>query len=343
MKPLEGKVAVVAGATRGAGRGIARMLGEAGATVYCTGRSVRGRSATQGRPETIEETAEMVGVEGGVGIPVQVDHTLEDQVQALFARVREEQGRLDVLVNDVWGGDELTEWGKKFWELSLSKGLLMLQRAVHAHIITSRYGAPLMVDRNTGLIVEITDGDFLGYRGNLFYDFSKISAIRLAYAMSVDLRNRRVTALAVTPGFLRSEAMLDHFGVTESNWQEAVRKDRHFAHSETPCYVGRAVAALAADLNVAAKAGRVWASWTLAKEYGFQDIDGRQPDFGAYFDKTVDEIVKRGGPADADERFLLEVRYYQLHLNPAKVEEANRIAALLEESRPLLPGTHETS
>jgi NAD(P)-dependent dehydrogenase (short-subunit alcohol dehydrogenase family) len=244
-KRLNGRIAVVAGATRGAGRGIARMLGEAGALVYCTGRStLAARSAVshpgapfdlRNRPETIEETAEMVTVAGGTGIPVQVDHTVEEQVQALFERVSREQGRLDVLVNDIWGGDELTEWDKSFWELDLEKGLLMLRRAVHAHIITSRHGTPLMLKKRGGLIVEITDGDTLGYRGNLFYDLAKVSAIRLAYAMAVDLRDYGITALAVTPGFLRSEAMLDHFGVTEANWRDAIQKDRHYAESETPC------------------------------------------------------------------------------------------------------------
>jgi NAD(P)-dependent dehydrogenase (short-subunit alcohol dehydrogenase family) len=329
MRPLANKIAVVAGATRGAGRGIACALGEAGARVYCTGRSVRGRPATARRPETIEDSADLVTARGGSGVAVQVDHTDEEQVAALFARVRQERGWLDILVNDVWGGDELTEWGKPFWELSLSQGLLMLERAVDAHIITSRHGAPLMIERNTGLIVEITDGDFLGYRGNLFYDLSKISAIRLAYAMAADLRDRQVTALAVTPGFLRSEAMLDRFGVTEANWQDAIKQDRHFAESETPSYVGRAVAALAADPNVHAKAGRVWSSGTLAKEYGFRDVDGRQPDFGAYFDQVVSGIVARGGPADADERFLLLVRYYQIQLDPGRAAEAARMAQRL--------------
>ncbi len=333
MKPLQGKVAVVAGATRGAGRGIACMLGEAGATVYCTGRSVRGQPATGDRRETIEETAEIVTARGGAGIPLRVDHTMEDQVEALFGRVRHEQQRLDVLVNDVWGGDELTEWGVPFWQLSMAKGLLMLQRAVHSHIITSRHGVPLMVERNAGLIVEITDGDFLGYRGNLFYDLSKISAIRLAYAMSMDLRDHRVTAVAVTPGFLRSEAMLDHFGVTEANWQDAIRKDRHFAESETPSYIGRAVAALAADPDVAGKDGQVVATWNLAKEYGFRDVDGRQPDWGAYIAGTIAGILERGGAADADERFLLLMRYYQIHLDPTMVDEAARIAALLADYR----------
>jgi NAD(P)-dependent dehydrogenase (short-subunit alcohol dehydrogenase family) len=237
----------------------------------------------QHRPESIEETAEMVTAYGGVGIPMQVDHTVEAQVQALFNRVKSEQGRLDILVNDVWGGDELTEWGTPFWELSLDKGLLMLQRAVHTHIITSRYGAPLMVERGQGLIVEITDGDTTSYRGNLFYDLAKSSAIRLAFAMAEELRPHHITALAVTPGFLRSEAMLDHFGVTEANWQEGAKKDPHFIASETPFYVGRAIAALAADPKLAQKSGGAFSSWGLGEEYGFSDIDGRQPNWGKYF------------------------------------------------------------
>jgi NAD(P)-dependent dehydrogenase (short-subunit alcohol dehydrogenase family) len=281
MQPLKGNVAVVAGATRGAGRGIACMLGEAGATVYCTGRSVRGKPATGGRPETIEETAEMVSARGGVGIYAQVDHTVEEQVQALFQRVRAEQGHLDLLVNDVWGGDELTEWDKPFWEHSLQNGLLMLQRAVLSHIITSHTGVPLMLPRRQGLVIEITDGDGFGYRGNLFYDIAKVSAIRLAFAMSVELRPHNVTALALTPGYLRSEAMLDGFGVTEANWQEAVKRDPDFARSETPFYIGRAVAALAADPNVIAKSGRALSSGKLAAEYGFTDVDGRQPSWYA--------------------------------------------------------------
>jgi NAD(P)-dependent dehydrogenase (short-subunit alcohol dehydrogenase family) len=263
------------------------MLGEAGATVYCTGRSVRGRPASGSqRPETIEETAERVTAHGGTGIAVQVDHGVEAQVQALFARVQAEQGRLDILVNDVWGGDELTEWGKPFWELDLAKGLLMQQRAVHTHIITARYGAPLLVAQRGGLLVEITDGDSPRYRDNLFYDLAKASVIRLAYGMAQELRPHAVTALAVTPGFLRSEAMLDLFGVTEANWQEGAQRDPHFIASETPYFVGRAVAALAADPQVAAKAGGVYASWTLSDEYGFCDIDGRRPHWGRYWAQT---------------------------------------------------------
>ncbi len=298
MQALKGKIALVAGATRGAGRGIACMLGEAGATVYCTGRSTRAKTATrqngtgapfslEGRPETIEETAEMVTARGGVGIPVQVDHTVEAQVKALFERIKAEQGQLDILVNDIWGGDELSEWGTPFWELSIEKGLLMQQRGVHTHIITSRYGAPLLVERGQGLIVEITDGDTYSYRGMLFYDLAKLSVIRLAYAMSEELRPYHVTALALTPGFLRSEAMLEHFGVTEENWREGAKKDPHFIASETPFYVGRAVAALAADPNVSSKSGRLFSSWNLAVEYGFTDVDGRQPHWGNYFAEHV--------------------------------------------------------
>ena len=287
MQPLRGKIAVVAGATRGAGRGIACMLGASGATVYCTGRSVRRTAATATQPETIEETAEMVTAYGGVGIPVQVDHTIAAQVQSLFEQVRGEQGKLDILVNDIWGGDELTEWGTPFWELSLDKGLLMQQRAVHTHIITSRYAAPLMVAAGRGLIVEITDGATLDYRGNLFYDLAKVSAIRLAQAMAAELRPYHVTALAVTPGFLRSERMLDHFGVTQENWQEGAKQDPHFIASETPFYIGRAIAALAADPDIAAKSGGAFSSWGLAEEYGFTDIDGRQPNWGKYFAEHV--------------------------------------------------------
>ncbi len=290
---LEGKIAVVAGATRGAGRGIATMLGEAGATVYCTGRSTRAGRATPpqtgvdfqlaGRPETIEETAEMVTGQGGLGIAVRVDHTVPGEVEALFARVQAEQGRLDLLVNDVWGGDELSEWGLPFWQLDLKKGLLMQERAVHSHIITSRYGVPLLLEGKGGLVVEITDGDGQAYRGNLFYDLAKVSAIRLAYAMAEELRPHGVAAVALTPGFLRSEAILDHFGVTEANWQEGAQKDPHFIASETPAYIGRAVAALAADPDIMAKAGRALSTWDLSEEYGFTDIDGRQPHWGRYY------------------------------------------------------------
>ena len=319
-RPLRDQVALVAGATRGAGRGIARKLGEAGATVYCTGRSVRGRPATPGRPETLEETAEMVTAEGGRGIAVRTDHTIESEVEQLFARVRAEAGRLDILVNDIWGGDALTEWGKPFWELSVPQGQQLLERAVHTHFITSRHGAPLMVERGAGLIVEVTDGDTSGYRGNLFYDLAKSAVVRLAYAMASDLHAHGVTALAVTPGFLRSEAVLDHFGVTEAGWRDAIEQDEYFAESETPCYVGRAVAALAADPQVAAKSGGVFSSWALAQEYGFTDIDGRRPDWGTFFRRKVRQILERDAPPDELELFVVRSRLYQAELDPSAAE-----------------------
>jgi NAD(P)-dependent dehydrogenase (short-subunit alcohol dehydrogenase family) len=306
-KPLEGVVAVVAGATRGAGRGIALALGEAGATVYCSGRSVRGKPATAGRPETIEETAEMVAARGGRGLAVQVDHTDPEQVQSLFARVKAESGELHLLVNDIWGGDELTEFGKTFWEVSLDKGFSMLKQAVHSHIITSHSAAPLMIATGKGLIVEITDGDTFSYRGNVFYDLVKTSVIRLAFAQAYELRRKNVAALAVTPGFLRSEAMLEHFGVTEETWREGAKKDPNFIASETPLFVGRAVASLAADPDVMRKTGRVFSSWDLSVEYGFTDGDGERPHWGKHFRekygayKTCDETFYGywfGGPVE---------------------------------------------
>src|SRR5271166_3935965 len=290
-KVLQGKIALVAGATRGAGRGIAVALGEAGATVYCTGRSSRKRHATPGRPETIEETAELVTAAGGSGIPVRVDHTEPADVKKLVALIKRRHHRLHILVNDVWGGDALTEFGKPFWTTNLDNGLRMLKQAVHSHIITSHYAVPLMLapSRVKGskkstrpIIFEITDGDAFYYRGNLFYDLVKISVIRLAFAMSRELRKREITSVALTPGFLRSEAVLDHFGVTQANWRDAGNKDPDFLQSETPRFVGRAVVALATDPNVRAKTGRVFSSWALAREYGFTDLDGARPDWGRH-------------------------------------------------------------
>jgi NAD(P)-dependent dehydrogenase (short-subunit alcohol dehydrogenase family) len=297
MLPLAGRIALVAGATRGAGRGIACALGEAGATVYCAGRSVRGKPATKGRRETIDETAAMVTARGGKGIAVRCDHTKEGDVKKLVARIqREQKGRLDILVNDVWGGDALTEFGKTFWQVSLDKGLTMLQQAVHSHIITSRHTGPLLVKRDSkrapGLIVEITDGDFFGYRGNLFYDLVKISVIRLAMIMAYELRKTEIASIAVTPGFLRSEAMLDHFGVAESNWRDAGKQHPDFLQSETPLFVGRGIAALAADPNVKKKSGQVFSSWNLSDEYGFTDADGSRPHWGRYFTATYGATKK---------------------------------------------------
>ena len=285
-RPLDGQVAVVAGATRGAGRGIARMLGEAGAVVYCTGRSARGgpppSGVYAGRTETIDETAEMVSAHGGVGIPVRVDHLVVEGGDGLFARVRRERGRLDVLVNDISEG-EVHDW-QPFWKVSLDKGFRALRQGVHSHIVTSRAAAPLMIDGRRGLIVEVGDGDTLDYRGTLFFDLVKVTVSRLAYAMAEELRRHGVAALAITPGFLRSEMMLDHFGVTEASWRDAAKKDPNFIASETPCFVGRAVAALAADPRVIEKSGGLYSSWRLAREYGFTDLDGSQPDLGAQID-----------------------------------------------------------
>jgi len=300
-KKLSGKIALVAGATRGAGRGIAVALGEAGATVYCTGRSTRkrtrGQRPTPGRPETIEETAELVTAAGGRGIAVRVDHTIPAEVKKLVALIKRRHKRLDILVNDVWGGDALTEFGKPFWQVNLDNGLQMLKQAIHSHIITSHYAVPLMLARGKagrgrgGIIFEITDGDAFYYRGNIFYDLVKISVIRLAFAMARELRKRNITSVALTPGFLRSEAVLDHFGVTESNWKDVGKKNSpnasdqndssaDFMVSESPRYIGRAVVALAADPKVKKKSGRVFSSWALAREYGFTDLDGAQPHWG---------------------------------------------------------------
>jgi NAD(P)-dependent dehydrogenase (short-subunit alcohol dehydrogenase family) len=291
-KNLAGKIALVAGATRGAGRGIACALGDAGATVYCTGRSIRGSPATTGRPETIEETAEMVTARGGLGIALQTDHTEPDQVRNLCERIRRDHQGLDILVNDIWGGDELTEFGKTFWTVSLDKGFLMLERAVHSHIITSHFAAPLMFDRGSGLIVEITDGDTFQYRLNIFYDLVKTSVVRLAFIMSFELRKRNITALALTPGFLRSEAMLDNLGVTAETWRVAGQKDPDFLASESPLYVGRAVVALASDPQVSKKNGRVFSSWDLAEEYGFTDADGSQPNWTRHSQKKYGKYLK---------------------------------------------------
>ena len=309
------------------------MLGEAGATVYCSGRSITGHAATPNRAETIDETAVLVTEAGGRGIAVRTDHTDAGQVQQLFGRVREEAGRLDVLVNDIWGGDDLTEWGTKFWALDPAKGFAILDSAVRTHILTSRYGVPLMIERKSGLVIEITDGDHSGYRGNLYYDLAKMAAIRLAYDMSEELAGTGVTALAVTPGFLRSEAMLERFGVTAANWREAAARVMGFEASETPCFVGRAVAALAADPNVHQKTGGAYASWTLSDEYGFIDIDGERPHWERFLRRNTTAILDRGGPATPEEQFWLSVVYGQLKRDPRYAELTARIDAVVGEPR----------
>ena len=286
-RPLEHHVALVAGATRGAGRGIAVELGAAGATVYVTGRTTRAARSPMNRPETIEDTADLVTQAGGTGIAVRVDHAEPAEVAALVERIAAEQdGRLDVLVNDVWGGDPLTEW-TPFWRHSLEDGLKLLHQAVDTHVITSHHAVPLMIARGSGLVVEVTDGVTDDYRGSLFYDLAKASVIRLARAQAADLKPHGVTAVAVTPGFLRSEAVLDHLGVTTETWRDGIAKDRHFAASETPRYVGRAVAALASDPDVARWSGEGLSSWQLAAEYDFDDVDGARPDWGTHYAEHV--------------------------------------------------------
>ncbi|MGW4475109.1 SDR family oxidoreductase [Nonomuraea sp. NPDC004354] len=276
-------VAVVAGATRGAGRGIAVSLGALGATVYAAGRSTRDRPSAMKRPETIEETAELVEKAGGRGIPVRCDFTEPAEVDALRERLESEvAGRLDVLVNDVWGGDPLVEWGKPFWEHDLANALTAWRNGIQSYLVSLHRLVPLMVRRGCGLVVEITDGDGDDYYGSLFYDVVKAGVRRLGRVLGEDLGKHGLTAVALTPGFLRSEAMLEGFGVTEENWRDAVAKDRHFALAESPHYVGRAVAALATDPDVARWNGRVLSSWQLAGEYGFTDLDGSRPDWGRY-------------------------------------------------------------
>ena len=328
-RPLDGKVALVAGATRGAGRGIACMLGAAGAVVYCTGRSGAGQASPMGRPETIEETAALVGEHGGVGVAVRTDHTRQDEVVALIARIEAERGRLDILVNDVWGGDPMIDWGAKFWKLEIERVRALLDQAVLSHLITARHAAPLMVRQGGGLIVEITDGHHDGYRGQLLYDLVKSAVNRLAYAMAWDLHGTGVTALALSPGFLRSEAMLDHFGVAEANWRDGVARDPFFAESETPFLVGRAVAALAADPQAHRKAGQVLFAADLAEAYGFTDVDGRRPAFHPMFERVTAELAQRDGELDPDQRFLVFARYLQIHREPAYADQARRLAAKL--------------
>ncbi|MBP2402481.1 putative NAD-dependent oxidoreductase [Streptomyces netropsis] len=297
---LTGRIALVAGATRGAGRAMAVELGRAGATVYVTGRSTRAGRSEVDRPETIEDTAELVTAAGGTGIAVPTDHLEREAVKALVERIDEEQGRLDVLVNDVWGGDHLIEFDTKVWDVDLDKGLRMLRLSVETHAITSHYALPLLIRRPGGLVVEVTDGtaEFnKTYRGNLFFDLAKNAPIRMAYGLAQELKEHGGTALSITPGFLRSEEMLDHFGVTEATWRDAIEKSPHFAIAESPVLIGRAVAALAADPDKARWNGASLSSGELAEVYDFDDADGSRPDCFAYFK----DVVFGGKEASAEE------------------------------------------
>jgi NAD(P)-dependent dehydrogenase (short-subunit alcohol dehydrogenase family) len=298
MPSLAGKVALVAGGTRGGGRGIAAELGAAGATVYVTGRTTRTQQSEYKRSETIEETAELVTALGGTGIAVRVDHLVPSEVEALVARIRDEQGRLDVLVNDIWGGETLFEWNKPVWEHNLENGLRLLRLAIDTHLITAHHALPLLIRQPGGLMVEVTDGtaDYNAdhYRLSVFYDLAKTSAIRMAWGHAKDLEKHGGTSVAVTPGWMRSEMMLEHYAVTEGNWTDAIKAQPHFAISETPRFVGRAVAALAADADKARFNGQSLSSGHLAQIYGFTDLDGSRPDCWRY----LVEVQEAGKPAD---------------------------------------------
>ena len=298
--PLAGKVALVAGGTRAAGRGIAVQLGAAGATVYVTGRTTRTQPSEMNRPETIEETAELVDAAGGRGIAVQVDHLVPEQVRDLVARIEREQGALHVLVNDIWGATTM-EWNKSVWESTLDIGLRTLRLAVDTHAITSHFAIPLLIKTPGGLVVEVTDGtdeyNATHYRVSFFYDLAKAAVNRMAWALAHELKPHGATAVSLTPGWLRSEAMLDAYGVTENTWRDATRNTPDFAITETPHYVGRAVAALAADPDVARWNGQSLSSGQLAKVYRFTDLDGSQPDAWAF----ITEVREGGKDATPDD------------------------------------------
>jgi NAD(P)-dependent dehydrogenase (short-subunit alcohol dehydrogenase family) len=273
------------------------QLGAAGATVYVTGRTTRSERSEMNRSETIEETAALVDEAGGRGIAVQVDHLAPDRVSALVTRIKDEQGRLHVLVNNIWGATKM-EWNKTLWESSLDYGLRSLRLAVDTHAITSHFAIPLLIETPGGLVIEVTDGtdayNATNYRVSFFYDLAKASVNRMAFALAHELRPHNATAVSLTPGWLRSESMLEAYGVTESNWRDAIKKMPHFAISESPAFVGRAVAALAQDPDVSRWNGKSLSSGQLAKIYGFTDLDGSQPDAWRY----VTEVQDAGKPAD---------------------------------------------
>ena len=304
-EPLSGRVALVAGATRGAGRAIAVELARAGAYVYATGRSSRidGPSEIE-RPETIEETGERMTAAGGDGVALRVDHLEPAQVQALIKRIRDERGRLDILINDIFGGDRYAQFGKSIWEHDLDGGLRMIRMGIDTHAITSHYALSLLIEHPGGLVVEMTDGTFeynTRYRGlagdfgvGMYYDLVKAAVQRLTLAQSEELKAYDGAAVAVTPGWLRSEMMLQAYRVTEEIWHDAIEKEPHFAISESPTYVGRGVAALASDPDRARYSGRSVSSGELARTYDLTDVDGSRPNCWEY----VEEVQDAGRPAN---------------------------------------------
>jgi NAD(P)-dependent dehydrogenase (short-subunit alcohol dehydrogenase family) len=281
-KPLTGQTALVAGATRGAGRGIARALGEAGATVYCTGRSTSANPSPYKRPETIEETAALVNDAGGAAVALRVDHTVESDVKRLFQRIMRAHRRIDVVVNSIAGEDPLMRQYGFLWQADLEHADAIFRQALTSHIITAKHAAAAMMPRKQGVIVEVTENDILGGGGNPMSQVVKSALKLLPLYWAAELEPHGIAVIAVTPGFLRSESMLQHLGVSEDNWREAGRKDPNFLESESPLFVGRAVARLAADPKVMTRTGMLFSSWELARDYNFTDYDGRRPDWGKH-------------------------------------------------------------
>ena len=275
-------MALVAGATRGAGRGVARALAEAGATVYCTGRSVKGKPSPYKRPETIDETAGMIKAAGGTATALRVDHTNEKEVKALFHRIKRAHKRIDIVADSVAGEDPLMKSYGFLWQAELKNADAIFRQALTSRIITAKYAALAMMPAKRGLIVEVTENDMLGGGGNPMAQAVKMAQKVLPLFWAAELAPHGITVMAVTPGFLRSESMLQYFGVSEDNWREAGKKDPNFLESESPLFVGRAVAALAADPKVADRTGMLFSSWELGRDYGFSDDDGRRPDWGRH-------------------------------------------------------------
>lgn len=313
MARLEGRIALVAGATRGVGRGIARALGEAGATVYCSGRSTAGSPSPYGRPETLEQTAALVTEAGGTGIAVSVDHGVEADVRGLLERIDREHGRLDIVADSVAGMDPaLGSWD--FWGVDLSRADALLRQALVTHLLTARYAVPLLTRHKGGLLVEVTEGDTLACGGNVLTVVAKTALKFFALALAEQTRRHRLAVVAVTPGFLRSEAMLDHFGVTEATWRDAAKRDENFLQSETPLFLGRGVAALAADRKRFDATGQLLSSWALAHRYGVADVDGSRPDWGRHLQRILPSLgaFQQGYTHEAAwlERLASTARFY---------------------------------